>query len=490
MKIFEKILLSLIFLLGAVFSESAEIKNITINPLNRAIIEFDSLPPQILSELSETKTLITLDLGNYKFNDNLKQKTGLGIISDIFIKSEAGTTKLNIKTLEKRGYTITTLPFTNSIIVEVFQWDRLSQAEELYRTGLLALEDKILDEAVKNLHNSSKQKFDDAVFPLAIAYLKSGYFWEAKRAFDYSYQSDSLKVDALAGLSLVLSQLGNQYDADNYSKQFTEKCNCNFSGNININYTQIDSSYLDLSHLVLADKDTNNLTDSLDINSDSLAIAMNDSLQALQQSEEPESIFKEIERYLIYAFVIVGGTFIALVFYYFKWRKAQLEKRKQAVPNNKFKESLQQATAKVTPNAVSNVYKTGGDNQKIDKVINDKPLETDDKGIINEDKLSKLGSVIESITGKPAETYKQTANLPNVNAKLQLAMHLADEQRKIKAQNIENLKATSIPNDKKKLAEVSQKLGIEKGGLETKSAIEKILKDKSKLKNLNDKFGS
>ena len=171
------------------------------------------------------------------------------------------------------------------------------------------------------------------------------------------------------------------------------------------------------------------------------------------------------------------------------WRRAQIEQSSNT-SSQTFDENLQSATAKINPNAVSNLYKSS---ESIASSQSDLPEKSDvpkdDGNIISADKLSQLGSVIESITGKSAKSYKQNINIPNVNAKLQLAMHLADEQKKIKAQNLENLKNSTIPSDKKKLSEVSRKLGIEKGGLETKAAMEKILKDKNKLKKLTDKFG-
>ncbi len=467
------------------FALSEEIKNITINPLNRVIIEFDTIPEKLISALSDSKTLITIKSNKLKFKDNLRQLTGLGIISDVFLKADSNKTLINIKTQEKRGFTMTYYPFTNKVMVDVFLWDKLSVAEELYRTGLLAYEENIASESVKNFQKSTKLGYYEATFQLGMSLYKVGHFSEALKAFKYAFYLDSTNYDALAGISISLLQLGDNEGSYEYSKLFSASCNCKYSMNTSFSSMDIDSIYLDLSHLVLP------LIDStLAIDSTKITSAQNESLIGVSDAKnKPESIFQTIEKYIIYGFIIVGLTLVIFVFYYWKWRQTQLNKQKEQ-PSQTFNQNLQEAKAKISPNAVSNLYKASdlqaSTAQKEPKQSNEKS----EGEIISQVKMDKLGSVIESITGKSADSYKLTSSIPNINAKLQLAMHLADEQRKIKSHNLETLKTATIPSDKKKLSEVSKKLGIEKGGLETKAAMEKILKDKDKLKKLNDKFGA
>lgn len=464
-----------------------EIKNISINPLNRVVIEFDTIPAKLLSELSDSKTLITIKSSKLKFKDNLRQITGLGIISDVFLKTDSGNTVVNIRTKEKRGFTIAYYPFTNKVVVDVFLWDKLSAEEELYRTGLLAFEESIIAESVKNLYKSTKFGFYEASFQLGVSLFESGNFPEAAKAFKYAYYLDSNNYDALAGIAISLLQSGDNDSSFVYSKLFSSKCNCNYSANLNTSNIAIDSTYLDMSHLIvpLPDSTKNAALDSASIASANIA-NKKDSLATNIQSE---SIYQKIENYIIYGFIIVGFTIIIFAYYYWKWRQDQLANQKEKT-SQKFDKNLQEAKAKISPNAVSNLYKAS-ENQTDQKKQEVKPIEPKKEGeIISQEKMDQLGSVIESITGKSAESYKLSSSLPNINAKLQLAMHLADEQRKIKSHNLENLRTASIPSDKKKLSEVSKKLGIERGGLETKAAMDKILKDKDKLKKLNDKFSN
>lgn len=467
---------------------SNEVTNIVINPLNRVVIKFDTLPQKIESELSDSKTLIKLDIGQTKINDKYRQLTGLGIISDVFVSNEAAKTILNIKAKERRGYTISYLRFSNQAIVDVFLWDKLSSDEELLRTGLIALEEKIYPETISSLYKTLKSGNNEGAYYLGMAYLETGNFQQAITVLNYAYHIDSTIIDALAGLALAHNQMGNYVDYENFANKFKEKCNCRFDATFNFNKIELDTTMLDLSHLVIPAVDSLN-SDSTDIVlSDTISKVNIDSLNSLNKVE---TIFDTIERYLIYGFIIVGLTFALFIYYYWKWRKEQMSKREKA-PTQKFDDSLQAAQSKINTDTLKKMYKAGdlaNDSKTETPAKHEQKVEKESE-IISREKMDKLGSVIESITGKPAASYKLTTTIPNVNAKLQLAMHLAVEQRKVKTQNLENLKTANIPTDKKKLSEVSKKLGIEKGGLETKAAMEKILKDKDKLKKLNDKFGS
>ncbi|MBX3042628.1 MAG: hypothetical protein KIT33_00890 [Candidatus Kapabacteria bacterium] len=478
------------FITSAKVLYSAEIKSISINPLNRAIIQFDTLPDNINSHLSDNKTLIKIELDAVRYDEKLSQISGLGIISDVYLRNENGKTIVNIKTKDKRGYTVSKRAFTDRIFIDVFQWDMLSIEEENFRMGLLAYEDKILNEALRNFYQAAKNGVYESVFNLGNCYFETGYTYEAYKSYEFAYNFDSTNIDALAGLAVSLSKLGMNNESKYFSELFKMQTGKDVSAVFSVSETLLDSNLLDLSFLNKINFDSLNITtkDSitvLDSTFSDIEISLQDSTS---HSEQSNSLFSDIKEYIYYALVIVGGTFIALIFYYFKWRRTQIESR-SSKPVEKFEDKLKEATAKVNPNILNNKYSSVSVNTKSDNKENENSNPENQSGVINDYKINKLGDVIESITGKPAESYKKSESQSNVNAKLQLAMHLAEEQRRIKTQNIESLNSTSIPNDKKKLSEISKKLGIEKGGLETKLAMEKLMKDKNLLKKLSEKFG-
>jgi len=204
-----------VFMIFCIVPDSINAKDIfsiDINPLNRAIIHFDTIPLKYSSNLSDDKKRIYINVGNYTFKDNIKQKSGLGIINDIYLtKSDSGTV-VNIRTKEKRGYTIVNYPFSSRLAVEVFSWENLTKEEEAYRTALLAFEDGIYTEALREFYFLSKKNYIPSVYFLGMIYLKSKNFSQAATAFRFVIQNDSNNIDALAGYSLAAMNLGeNNY---------------------------------------------------------------------------------------------------------------------------------------------------------------------------------------------------------------------------------------------------------------------------------------
>lgn len=468
---------------------AAEIIDVVINPLNRAVIRFDSIPPKIDSKLSDDKTKISLSIGKYKFGDNIKQKSGLGIISDVFItKSDSGAI-INIKSKEKRGYTIAYYPFTSSISVDVFSWDKLSIEEELYRTGLLANEDKIYSESLKNMYNSARKGYTPSYFSLGLIYLRMKAYKQATTILSNAIKNDSTNIDAIGALAIAYLNLGDSTKSNFFLNEFKQKCNCTVqSFNYDIIPEITDSTLFDVSFVPEID-----LMALLNSSKSDTIIAIKKVDVAKTTKSEPNKsgnrTWKFITDYYQYIFFVIGAIGLLVLYNYLKWRNQKLLSLKINRQSD-FQEELKTATNTIAPQSALNVYKksevNGIDDTK-DELEGIEPQVYENP--INDEKINKLGSIIESITGKSVDSYRNNP-ASNVNAKLQLAMHLADEQRKIKTQNLENLKTSTIPSDKKKLSEVSKKLGIEKGGLETKLALEKILKDKDKLRKLSDKFGS
>ena len=113
-----------------------------------------------------------------------------------------------------------------------------------------------------------------------------------------------------------------------------------------------------------------------------------------------------------------------------------------------------------------------------------------------EEKQKAIENIIEEIRSEQAEkeantepTENEPINKPKktVSAKFEIAMNLVEEQRKIKQKNIEKLGKEFII-ETSRLNEIARSLGIEKGSLETRKAIENIEKDPEKMQKLLEKF--
>lgn len=103
-----------------------------------------------------------------------------------------------------------------------------------------------------------------------------------------------------------------------------------------------------------------------------------------------------------------------------------------------------------------------------------KKVQDENKSKENAEK--NINSVIET---------KQRTQMP---AKVEIAMNIANEQKKFKEQSLEQFNALSLPSETDKLFEISKKLGIEMGGFEIRKQMEKIMRNDKEMEELKNKF--
>lgn len=99
-----------------------------------------------------------------------------------------------------------------------------------------------------------------------------------------------------------------------------------------------------------------------------------------------------------------------------------------------------------------------------------------DENKSKENAEKNINSVIET---------KQRTQMP---AKVEIAMNIANEQKKFKEQSLEQFNALSLPSETDKLFEISKKLGIEMGGFEIRKQMEKIMRNDKEMEELKNKF--
>src|SRR5574344_1820340 len=128
----------LVFLLLSAQSAMSQcyVESIKIAPLNRALICIHGKSPQFTSRLSDDKQSVII--ANAKPAANLFPIESSGIISSVTQVAGSGV-QLQVNLTDKRGYSAFLLPMSNAICVEVFDWSKLSEKEDSYRSALLAL---------------------------------------------------------------------------------------------------------------------------------------------------------------------------------------------------------------------------------------------------------------------------------------------------------------------------------------------------------------
>ena len=561
-----------------ILANSATVQKSSIEPLNRLIIEFDKLPPVFESSISADKKTITINLGNTNFSVDHEVLAGEGIIQKVEFSKKEQQTILTISLTAQRGYVTATLPFTQSLLVEVFDWNKLNQAEEEYRTGLLGLTDDC-DLAKPHFIAAINGDIGDAGTFLGFCQLSEGKINSALRSFKFAEIKKSTFVDNLAALAQIYNIKKDNANYEKYVKLFKEKTGRNSCPTITIpSITEENDVYLDANKYIdsivksfaeIAVADTTSSSDTAEV-ADTAALN-NKFKNVLDTAKKDQSIW-EAEDGLLFKYAVGIGLALVLgiIYLYLKWRNKQIldmqEKEKFA------KEEASKAEQNIKSEAKSNNKSDGKVDSKADKdnkdkasnkanfgeIVNEKMKETSNKtdenpqkekttnsnkpeatstatpkseaknklnadvkknanDILNyinnlkDEEVIKSDSVLKSeaelankaslVTNKlKPKNATQASQSPIVDlnitskiqqkksATIQLAEHLASEQKKIKAEKISKLSNT-LDMAPEKLAEISQKLGIEKSSLETKQNLENLEKNEDQLQKLSEKFG-
>jgi len=466
------------FFLNFNFAFSINIKKIVIEPLNRINIYFDSDKLQFNHYLSNDKKNINIYIDdNLKFKDTLIKSEG--IIENIIFNNNSNP-KIKITLKEKRGYNLLFLPTSNNLMIEIFQWDKLSTLEDKFRTSLLSFNNSITDIPIDDLQPLVKEKASNVSSILGLIYFKKGLINTSEKLLNYSIFLNDNIPEVYAALYLINSIKGN-FDLANQNKNhFFSK-------------TALDTIYN-------VEYEINNINDEQEILKfsyiDSLLLESNET--SLTKRNQDTIILKDFptenkqvnafNKLILYIVLIFSLFIISVISLYLKWRKNKIneliESKKIKIPGKK-----------AISNKITEVYKKNEpkkDDIKPNSNESNKTFEIN-KAKEKENILNLIKQVTEEIKQSEklkkeqenTEKFNQSYNIP---AKVEIALNIQEEQKKLLNKNLEELKTTVLPIDKSKLTEVSKKLGIEVGGLEIKKEIDKLLNDEKELQNLKSKF--
>ncbi len=494
------------------------INKIEVNPLNRLMINFSNYPIYYQTELSNDKKRLTVIIENCTIAENLKTLKSTGIITDVYLKREANNSKIEIFLSEKRGYTAVALPYSKSIIIEVFSWDKLSPDEDLYRTGLLSFEEKILTSAKNDLTNSAIQ--GNLVSPsfLGLVLLKMGKPNSAKENLLFAEKTKSDIPDIYAALAQIFLMKNDKVWFDYYNQKFIDATGLpNFTPIEIAEIIEKDSLITEpIDHLKNLPEEIkpDSLAKDTTLNKDELNSKFKNIIGDSTNVAENNGINGFMPWWLGYVVVFFAVIMLLVVYFYLKWRNqrlAMLETIKQENVKANIKAS-NPATAKPKANRFAEAYKNQEKFSSEKPSIPSKPslqkqtiAESDD--VVEYERDIKTKPKIDRKTKKEVENFLSTIKekfptkslsekiksdldkkAPPVSARVELAMHLAEEQQKIRAKTLTSLDGKEIPKDDSGLTKIARQLGVEKGSLETRKNLEKIKSDLNSLKKLGDKF--
>lgn len=487
-----------IFLNFSILRSQQLLKQISIDDNNRVFLFFRNYPIDYKSSLSDDKTKVILTLRNCTVSDTARMKQGRGKINDVYAQLKNNILTVFVSYNEQVGYTAVPLPFSRSVLIEVFRWDKLTAAEDHLRTGLLALEDGVLQVARNELFAASLQQDALSTFYLGLIFLQEGKINSALHYLRFAELNGVDIPDLYAAISQIYA-LKNQSDSSNkYASLFQAKTGLNYTPKIQItNIIENDTIFLEqVSHLVLNPKlqlDTaKTRTDTRELARKFQAVLTD----TTKKEDEIPAIYKQI---LSYVGGVILGLILLVIYLYLRWRQKQMQAKTKS-SQEKFvkKESKTKQPPKTSQLAAKLMAARAYSKPKeSEKSLPKEPNQNKEETIKFEEKQKAIENIIQEIRSSQQES-NDSISLPNpasekpqpkkpVSAKFEMAINLIEEQRKIKQRNIDELGKT-IEIEMSRLNEIARSLGIEKGSLETRNAIENIEKDPEKLKSFLEKF--
>lgn len=497
--------------------------------------------PQIQQNSEKTQLLFTLN--GVTVAEKAHAAFGKGMMNDIDVVYEKGLTKIFIQLKEKQGFTVSHLPYSDAWCIDVFDWDKLSAHDDMYRGAQLALQDGLAQLALQNLRTVAEKGHSDAAAFLGVELIKQGLYDEALGWLKKAIRGNTTIADAYGGLCQIARVNGMSDEAKSYEKRFcditglrsvldipvqyqpplaTINDNNNEEEPLSIAAIMVDEDNLHDSTSYAATKDTSRFsslfaTNTTDQNSgDANKEVINASLMP-----------QWMKTVSIAAIAVLLSAVIAMVVMYIRWRKRKQEaiemdeEDENSIPETSlFAAELQQAQSQ-TPTAslqsaaksYANTFeKTIDDTSENENNISTVPLAKNvsqektmleefigevitmsknavDKGknYVEERKQSLVEGVFSPEDNDDNLWHEDSIIVPQ-RGEYELAMNLQAKQRIQRSQSLGTLDADMLPSQQFGITKVARKLGIETGSIEAKRSISHLQTDAHALSDLRKKF--
>lgn len=508
---------------------------------NRVILYGVGNAPKPNVYLSTEKTKLIAAFEGISADEKARVAFGKGMMNDIDVIQQKGECVVYVQLKEKQGFTVSVLPYSDALVIDVFSWDKLTANDDLYRSGLLALSDGIVNQALPLLQQSSDKGNGDASFFLGIELLKQARYDEALGSLKKALQQQTTLHDVYAALCQIYRVNGLQEEANRYENLFKTKSGLRSVLDIPVEYQPplstdgelSESEPISLASMISETEVPDSLSATPKGATDTSRFA---SLFSGTPTDSPNkangqvlsnaSLMPEWMKTASLAVIgVIASVFVTVIVLYSRWRKKrsiEMEEEEEGdethADNENFATIFAQESNKPRTNVQNALTSYAG--QNIDNLITDDTMDSknahangtllaSDRTMLEEfvnDVLEKGKSAVEK--GRNfVEDKKQmlTAGVfepdseeePNwedevmaspPRGEYELALHLHAKQRIHRSESLEELDVTSIPEQKFSMSKIAKKLGVETGSLETKRSFSQLETDSRALNELKRKF--
>lgn len=353
------------------------------------------------SKLSEDKKNLFITIKNASNKSNIiNKKVKTDLLKEIFIKSDKNNLLLNIIFNSSSGYNIYQLPYSNSIIIDVFDWSKINDKEDKYRSGLFAYESSLYSQSIK-LFNESKFDFIEAQSLLGIVYLLEDSLHLSYPNLLQAARKESSIPDVYAALSQIYREKGNNTKANYYENKFFSK--------LSITDSSYDYPKLLFDKSKLESLDTEEIIDSSDVLIDSQiendrfshlfdsSGAKETSNDNLKKELENEDAFLNLKDFFIYILIVLLLLCLFIISIYLKWRKKRIDSSNQKAKMD-FESELQNIVKKETKDSSIIIDRT--DDENTNNLLNNSTYKPVIKGDITTNKNINISDTDLKIASK------------------------------------------------------------------------------------------
>lgn len=405
-----KIIIIIIFALSYSMSFSNELLDIVNINNNTILIRFNERVNYSTS-LSEDKKNISISLRNTK---NLTSKNifknNTELIKETFITNKDGGLILSIILKRSSGFNAFQLPYSNSIVIDVFDWNKITEIEDKYRSGLFAFESSLYKQSI-DLFSQSKDKLISARSMLGLVYLLEDSLELAFQELTIASRNNTYIPDVYAALAQIYSEKGSITKSEYFENKFKTSLSIIDS---NFQYPKLIFTKSNIDSLVIDE-----VIDSLDVSS--INKDENDRFsnlfdqdgersktELIQKSNlENEDSFLSLKNYLKYLIIVLLLLILFIISLYLKWRKNRIQ-----IQNKEASKSFEEELNKLS----SEVKKEGGiviDRKDTNDKLNSETLNYKKVVSKNKSELTKELNIKSVDTNKKIEAKKLISSVTN-----------------------------------------------------------------------------
>lgn len=360
------------------------------------------------SKLSDDKKNIFITIANATNKSNLNnKKIKSDLLKEVFIKNDKNNLLVNVILNSNSGFNTYQLPYSNSLIIDVFDWNKLTKSEDQFRSGLFAYESSLYNQSIL-LFNDAKLEVTDAQSLLGIVYLLEDSLELSLRQLTEAARRQTYIPDVYAALSQMYKEKGNNTKAKYYEDQFLLKLGIKDS---TFEYPKLIFDKAKLANIEIEESiDSTGLFDDSDLEAVRFSNLFDKKgSKETSQSRNKEKILendafldmKGFLKYIIIAFVLLILFVISI---YLKWRNNKINNQnktakkdfeqelKDVIRQEKTKSSIiiDRTDDEIIPTKSDLIDNTANDNTGSLTYDRNLKIESSDKKIEGKELLNKI----------------------------------------------------------------------------------------------------